>query len=453
MMSSRFSLLSLVFLACDSTVGTTTTSDSTTAGASITESTTISDSTTAGASTRKCIVPTISLPVDTAAIDAYRSCLNERCQNADANLVNFDVCAEACATSADALVGKGCGTCAFASLIKLEDVAQVCPGKCSPACGGGGGESTTEAPGGADTTTPASVPVGSTSAPPPAASILVSDEGCRTPTTPAPDPLSSTTRASTGAATSSSDEEDPELSAWGRDTAIKFAISGVVIAIVLAASGFAGKKQTWKFWTLLPKIMNGSASSKQELDDGDGAGRRSRYYRPLYTSTPIAVAVTLTVFGTCALLALGQGLTVFEVQYAIGDAPKKPTFQYNFWDGIDEMLRLEANVLGYFLIVSSGIWPFVKQQLVFLCTVFGGRVPLLTRGRAFGVIQLLSLTGKGAFADIALVCCFVAVMDIQTELVIGGLPADMGVLPVQLGVAPRSGVTAMLCTHPLSSIT
>ena len=37
----------------------------------------------------------------TAAIDAYRSCLNERCQNADANLVNFDVCAEACATSAE----------------------------------------------------------------------------------------------------------------------------------------------------------------------------------------------------------------------------------------------------------------------------------------------------------------------------------------------------------------
>jgi len=56
---------------------------------------------------------------------------------------------------------------------------------------------------------------------------------------------------------------------------------------------------------------------------------------PLYRNSNVMAVVAIGVFITCSVLAMGQGLVSFDLQYTIGDdAPPKYDFKHDFWSAV-----------------------------------------------------------------------------------------------------------------------
>jgi len=115
-----------------------------------------------------------------------------------------------------------------------------------------------------------------------------------------------------------------------------------------------------------------------------------------------SVAATLIA----AALTLGQACKSFDVSYDVGIQAGKE-MNYDFYEGVVEMWEKGSPMLSVMLLIFSGIWPFLKQA----CTI---HAISLEDGsaRQTTYLQILGVSGKLAFLDIAVVCLIITTMNI-----------------------------------------
>jgi len=122
------------------------------------------------------------------------------------------------------------------------------------------------------------------------------------------------------------------------------------------------------------------------------------------------------IFVIASLIALSQMQQAFETRYEyhyevknVKEDGEGETYSFNLWKGVQELQEGGAPVLAAFVLIWSGIFPYVKLLLIFIVD-YKGRNKKEPMSRSWGVLSVLA---KWSFLDIWIVAVTVLVVRIS----------------------------------------